>query len=100
MATIGELCYIYPHNSLEPITAEVVGFREDKILLMPLGDMEGIASGSKVVASGKTLRVNVGEELIGRVIDGLGNPIDGKGPIKTEKHILYLIIHLIHWNVR
>ncbi|NLV76421.1 MAG: flagellar protein export ATPase FliI [Tissierellia bacterium] len=85
MATIGELCYIYPHNSLEPITAEVVGFREDKILLMPLGDMEGIASGSKVVASGKTLRVNVGEELIGRVIDGLGNPIDGKGPIKTEK---------------
>ncbi len=52
---------------------------------MPLGDMEGIASGSLVVASGKTLRVNVGEELIGRVIDGLGNPIDGKGPIKTKK---------------
>ena len=52
---------------------------------MPLGNMEGIASGSLVVASGKTLRVNVGEELIGRVIDGLGNPIDGKGPIKTQK---------------
>ncbi len=85
MATIGELCYIYPYNNLEPVLAEVVGFKEDKILLMPLGDMEGIASGSKVVASGKTLRVNVGEELIGRIIDGLGNPIDGKGPIKTEK---------------
>jgi flagellum-specific ATP synthase len=85
IATIGELCYIYPHNSLEPILAEVVGFKDDKILLMPLGDMEGIASGSSVVASGKTLRVNVGEALIGRVIDGLGNPIDGKGPIKTEK---------------
>lgn len=65
--------------------AEVVGFKDDKILLMPLGDMEGIASGSLVVASGKTLMVNVGEELIGRVIDGLGNPIDGKGPIKTQK---------------
>ncbi|QQY80737.1 type III secretion system FliI/YscN family ATPase [Keratinibaculum paraultunense] len=85
MATIGELCYIYPYNNSEPVLAEVVGFKEDKILLMPLGDMEGIASGSKVVASGKTLRVNVGDELIGRVIDGLGNPIDGKGPIRTDK---------------
>ena len=85
IATIGELCYIYPYRKPEPILAEVVGFRDDKILLMPLGDMEGIAAGSLVVASGKTLRVNVGEELIGRVIDGLGNPIDGKGPIKTQK---------------
>lgn len=85
IATIGELCYIYPYHKSQPILAEVVGFKDDKILLMPLGDMEGIASGSLVVASGKTLRVNVGEELIGRVIDGLGNPIDGKGPIKTQK---------------
>ncbi|NMA87260.1 MAG: flagellar protein export ATPase FliI [Tissierellia bacterium] len=85
IATIGELCYIYPYHRENPILAEVVGFKDDKILLMPLGDMEGIASGSLVVASGKTLRVNVGEELIGRVIDGLGNPIDGKGPIKTKK---------------
>ena len=85
IATIGELCYIYPYRRGEVILAEVVGFRDDKILLMPLGNMEGIASGSLVVASGKTLRVNVGEELIGRVIDGLGNPIDGKGPIKTQK---------------
>jgi flagellum-specific ATP synthase len=85
MASIGELCYIYPHNSKTPIMSEVVGFKDDKILLMPLGDMEGIASGSTVVGSGKSLQVNVGEELIGRVLDGLGNPIDGKGPIKTLK---------------
>lgn len=85
IASIGELCYIYPYHKTEPVLAEVVGFRDDKILLMPLGDMEGIASGSTVVASDKTLRVNVGEELIGRVLDGLGNPIDGKGPIKTHK---------------
>ncbi|MCF6466314.1 flagellar protein export ATPase FliI [Clostridium sp. Cult2] len=85
IATIGELCYIYPYHKDEPIIAEVVGFKDDKILLMPLGNMEGIASGSKVIASGKTLRVNVGEELIGRILDGLGNPIDGKGPIKTQK---------------
>ncbi|HSH34709.1 flagellar protein export ATPase FliI, partial [Schnuerera sp.] len=85
IATIGELCYIYPHHKDEPVLAEVVGFKDDKILLMPLGDMKGIASGSKVVASGKTLRVNVGEELIGRILDGLGNPIDGKGPIKVQR---------------
>lgn len=85
MATIGELCYIYPHNRNTPVLAEVVGFKEDKILLMPLGEMEGIASGSTVVGSGKTLRVNVGEELIGRILDGLGNPMDDLGPIRTNK---------------
>lgn len=85
IATIGELCNIYPHDKNEPVPAEVVGFKDDKILLMPLGDMEGIASGSKVVATGKSLRVNVGEELVGRVLDGLGNPIDDKGLIKTER---------------
>ena len=86
MATIGELCYIYPHKSNNPVLSEVVGFKEDKILLMPLGEMEGIASGSTVVGSGKSLRVNVGEGLIGRVVDGLGNPIDGLGPIKSDKY--------------
>ena len=86
MATIGELCYIYPYGSNNPILSEVVGFKEDKILLMPLGEMEGIASGSVVVGSGKSLRVNVGEELVGRVLDGLGNPIDGLGPIKSNKY--------------
>ncbi|SHD77012.1 flagellar protein export ATPase FliI [Schnuerera ultunensis] len=85
IATIGELCYIHPHDKDAPVLAEVVGFKDDKILLMPLGDMEGIASGSKVVASGKTLRVNVGDELVGRILDGLGNPIDGKGPIKAQR---------------
>lgn len=86
MATIGELCYIYPHRKDNPILSEVVGFKEDRILLMPLGEMEGISSGSVVVGSGKTLRVNVGDELIGRVIDGLGNPMDGLGPIKSNKY--------------
>ncbi|WP_352419599.1 flagellar protein export ATPase FliI [Proteiniborus sp.] len=82
---IGELCYIIPFNSSEPIMAEVVGFRDDKILLMPFGDMEGIGPGSRVVASGHSLQVNVGDELIGRVLDGLGNPMDGKDPIATIK---------------
>ncbi|MDR7856271.1 flagellar protein export ATPase FliI [Tissierella sp.] len=86
MATIGELCYIYPYRSNKPVLSEVVGFKDDKILLMPLGEMEGIASGSVVVGSGKTLRVNVGDELRGRVLDGLGNPIDGLGPIRSNKY--------------
>ena len=85
IASIGELCYIYPYHEQEAILAEVVGFKRDKILLMPLGDMEGIASGSSVVASGKTLRVDVGNDLVGRILDGLGNPIDGKGPIRSQK---------------
>ncbi len=85
MATIGELCYIYPNKSKTPIKSEVVGFKDDKILLMPLGEMEGIASGSVVVGSGRTLSINVGSDLIGRVVDGLGNPMDGLGPIKSTK---------------
>ncbi|MBZ2173876.1 flagellar protein export ATPase FliI [Schnuerera sp. xch1] len=85
ITSIGELCHIFPNNKNESVLAEVVGFKDENILLMPLGDMEGIASGSKVLASGKTFRVCVGEELIGRVLDGLGNPIDDKGSIKTQK---------------
>ncbi|SDZ02763.1 type III secretion system ATPase, FliI/YscN [Proteiniborus ethanoligenes] len=84
-SNIGEVCHIIPFNSDEPIMAEVVGFKEDKILLMPFGNMEGIGPGSKVIASGHSLQVNVGEELIGRILDGLGNPMDGKGPIFTIK---------------
>lgn len=75
---IGEVCLIYPSNKSEAIQAEVVGFKETKVLLMPLGDMTGIGPGSKVIASGHSLQVSVGEELLGRVLDGLGNPIDGR----------------------
>lgn len=84
LSKIGELCYIYPYKTKDPIMSEVVGFKEDKILLMPLGEMEGIGPGSTVIATGDTLRVNVGYELVGRVLDGMGNPIDGKGPIKVN----------------
>lgn len=86
LSSIGELCYIYPFDNSEPITGEVVGFKDEKILLMPFGDMDGIGPGSTVIASGHSLRVGVGDELLGRVIDGLGKPIDNKGPVKTEKY--------------
>ncbi len=82
---IGEICNIYTLKGSQPIMAEVVGFREKKVLLMPLGEMEGIGPGSKVEALGTTLRVNVGDTLLGRVLDGLGKPIDGKGPLNSNK---------------
>ncbi len=74
---IGEVCDIYPIKSSKPIRAEVVGFKENSVFLMPLGDMSGIGAGSKVIATGEQLGISVGEELTGRVLDGLGNPIDG-----------------------
>ena len=85
--SLGELCYIKSRfPNIEPIPAEVVGFREGLVLLMPIGEMQGIGPGCEVLSAQKTLRVKVGMELLGRVLDGLGNPMDGKGPIlsKTE----------------
>ncbi|WP_130806968.1 flagellar protein export ATPase FliI [Senegalia massiliensis] len=84
LSKIGELCYIYPYNKTIPIMSEVVGFKEERILLMPLGEMEGIGPGSTVVATGDSLKVGVSYELVGRVLDGMGNPIDGKGPLKIK----------------
>ncbi|MFH0702710.1 MAG: flagellar protein export ATPase FliI [bacterium] len=82
---IGDLCYIYTKMNQEPIFAEVVGFKANKVLLMPLGDMEGLMPGATVINSGGTIEVKVGSELLGRVLDGLGRPIDGCGPIRTNK---------------
>jgi flagellum-specific ATP synthase len=81
---IGEICRINALRENKKIAAEVVGFRDNKVLLMPLGNMSGIGPGSKVVASGEYLSIGVGSGLMGRVIDGMGNPIDGKGEIAHE----------------
>jgi len=79
-ASIGEICRIEcGHN--KKVMAEVVGFRDTRLLLMPLGDLEGIAPGRKVSSTGSPFMVNVGMNMIGRVLDGFGNPIDGKGPL-------------------
>lgn len=75
---IGELCSIYPTNSQTPIQAEVVGIKENKVLLMPLGELRSIGPGCDVVASGKTMMVKAGYQLLGRILDGLGQPLDGK----------------------
>jgi len=84
--SMGELCYVHSHfQGVEPLPAEVVGFREGYVLLMPLGETKGIGPGCQVVSAQKVLQVKVGPELLGRVIDGLGNPIDGKGPILCQR---------------
>lgn len=76
-AGIGDLCYIYPPRSKEPLLAEVVGFRNNRVLLMPLGDLQSIGPGCEVVGTGRPLAVQVGHELLGQVLNGLGQPLDG-----------------------
>jgi flagellum-specific ATP synthase len=66
--------------------AEVVGFRDDRVLLFPLEGIEGVRSGDRVILVNEGFTVPVGEELLGRVIDGLGRPIDGREPIKAAKN--------------
>ena len=83
-AAMGELCQVHTSRG-EIIRAEIVGFKGEKVLLMPLDQTVGIAPGSRVERSPRPLSIEVGPELLGRVIDGLGNPLDGKGPIYSEK---------------
>nr|WP_027414596.1 flagellar protein export ATPase FliI [Aneurinibacillus terranovensis] len=74
---IGEICNIYPVGSKIPVPAEVVGFKDNKVLLMPLGDLGAIGPGCDVVATGKPLTVKVGSELLGQVLDGTGKLMNG-----------------------
>ena len=81
---LGEICVVKSSKSKKNILAEVVGFRDKTVILMPLGDMEELGPGWDVEASGKKMTTPVGNELLGRVLDGLGMPIDEKGPLKTK----------------
>ncbi len=76
--TIGELCYLYPGGSnQQAIEAEVVGFRENRVLLMPMNDLSDVGPGCLVVATGHALKVRVGYSLLGTILDGMGRPLDG-----------------------
>lgn len=85
VASIGDICGIYPANAERPLPAEVVGFKKGMVLLMPLQSIQGLGPGCKIVSLGCKAGVKVGKNLLGRVIDGLGNPIDNKGPIDCEE---------------
>ncbi len=81
---IGDLCHVRPRGESLKIPVEVVGFREDRILLMPLGDMQGIGPGSVLIPTHKPRTVRVGMALLGRAIGGLGQPIDDGPPVEWE----------------
>ena len=86
--SIGEACKIYSDKA-DPVDAEVVGFKEGKVILMATGEVAGIRHGSRVMPLGKNISVKVSDSLIGRVIDATGNPLDGKGPIEGTDCPLY-----------
>jgi flagellum-specific ATP synthase len=106
-AAMGDLCYAYSLRKTPPSIRDIlanqpsrvselilaqdafwlqaVGFREERTILMPLGDIEGIRAGDLVVSTGASFRAPVGPQLLGRVINALGEPIDGKGPIEPSE---------------
>jgi flagellum-specific ATP synthase len=83
-ASVGEVCRICPVDGRPPIEAEVVGFREGAIQLMPVGEMAGLTPGSRILSTGSPATVPVGRALLGRVVDGLGQVIDGRGPLAAD----------------
>jgi flagellum-specific ATP synthase len=84
LSRLGTVCDIYTRGDSHKITAEVLGFKDNKVLMMPLQEIRGIGPGCPIVARQQRAVIPVGPGLLGRVIDGLGNPIDNKGPIPAE----------------
>ena len=85
VAKLGTVCDIFTKGDQKKVGAEVLGFKDNKVMLMPFEEIRGIGPGSRVVARQEKSSVSVGQGLLGRVIDGVGNPIDNKGEIKKEK---------------
>lgn len=83
-ARVGEVCLVDGEKGHPPVPCEVVGFRGEKVLLMPLGELTGVKAGSLVRATHESLRVPVGHGLLGRVVDALGRPMDGLGQAPTS----------------
>ena len=82
--SLGEVCFVVDTDGNEVCKSEVVGFKDGKVLSIALGEVHRISPSCEIIASGKNFTIGVGEQLLGRVIDGLGNPIDGKGEIFHE----------------
>lgn len=85
-ANLGEHCLIKMNDGSGFLAAEVVGFKEGRVLLMPLGEMTGLSPGCEIVATGQMIRVEVGEGLLGRILDGLGRPMDDRGPLLSGRY--------------
>lgn len=85
--SVGSICEIQSTASDKPILAEVVGFKDRQVLMMSLSHMRGISMGSKIVLSKSIATVRVGDELLGRVVDGLGKPLDHGAAIEVSKEV-------------
>jgi flagellum-specific ATP synthase len=86
-ASVGSIVQIIPTGIDKSFLAEVVGFKDKHVLMMALNDMRGVALGSKIVLSRQIATVRAGEELLGRVVDGLGRPLDDKGEIENFREV-------------
>lgn len=80
-ALIGSQCYVQSQNKSQGVLSEVVGFKDQKALLLPFEDIQGVGFGSKIILKKSISSIRVGEALLGRVLNGMGQPIDGKGPL-------------------
>ena len=88
--SLGEVCKVVDRDGNVVCKSEVVGFKKGKVLSIALGEVYDISPACEIVATGKSFLTPVGDELLGRVVDGLGNPIDGKGPINiSEQRSIY-----------
>lgn len=86
-ATVGSVVRIFPSGTERHFLAEVVGFRDKHVLMMPLNDMRGVGLGSKIILTRQIATVRVSEELLGRVVDGLGRPLDLSGEMENSREI-------------
>ncbi len=85
--SVGTVCEIFPISGAPSFLAEVVGFRDREVLLMPLGEMRGLGLGSTILVRRHTATISVGEGHLGRVINGMGEPIDGKGELFLSEEV-------------
>jgi flagellum-specific ATP synthase len=84
---VGSICEIQTSVSKQPILAEVVGFKDRQVLMMSLSHMRGISMGSKITLAKSIATVKVSEELLGRVVDGMGLPLDGQADMEVAKEV-------------
>ena len=83
-AEVGELCQLVTPHHDQVLLAEVIGFHGREALLTPIGTMMGISDATEVIPTGRSHHVSVGHGMLGRILDGMGNPIDNKGALEAE----------------
>ena len=89
-ASVGQRCHIFSQRRQSILEGEVIGFREQRVVVMPFGPVRGIGAGDLVRFDPSSPRLPVGQHLLGRVVDGLGQPVDDKGPLpRSQRYPLY-----------